>query len=303
MNRSSAIVLTVALGAAAVAVHQKVFKKISLGSLTSWVCHTTKKVEPVAGAPTSDASTETSSCALTAPKSYKPLAHRVYLDPELQFSGASVMQELGVTVCSTPEEATIIVNHNPDVDPATHFAYAALHAWSTNQELAPLNPKFLPMHNEQEHQRSGRPYINTLALARAPEVYAAVIYHMAALVKDLGATVVVGFEARAMAFALPIAYVLRVPFVPARAVKDTHGAALITGEVKDKSSWRSGTEIALDGDTLHNEDVPVIVDDVVNSGGTVKALWEVLVTKCEKAPRTAVVLYNFNGDYCAPYTF
>lgn len=90
---------------------------------------------------------------------------------------------------------------------------------------------------------------------------------MTQLVKDLKADVVAGLEARGFIFGMPIAYNLGVPFVPVR-----KKGKLPRATVEKTYNLEYGTAtIEIHKDAIKKGQRVVLVDDLVATGGTLKA--------------------------------
>ena len=95
---------------------------------------------------------------------------------------------------------------------------------------------------------------------------------MTQLVKDLKADVVAGLEARGFIFGMPIAYNLGVPFVPVR-----KKGKLPRATVEKTYNLEYGTAtIEIHKDAIKKGQRVVLVDDLVATGGTLKAAAELV---------------------------
>lgn len=98
------------------------------------------------------------------------------------------------------------------------------------------------------------------------------IDEMTQLVKDLNADVVAGLEARGFIFGMPIAYNLGVPFVPVR-----KKGKLPRATVEKTYNLEYGTAtIEIHKDAIKKGQRVVLVDDLVATGGTLKASAELV---------------------------
>ena len=98
------------------------------------------------------------------------------------------------------------------------------------------------------------------------------IDEMAQLVRDLKADVVAGLEARGFIFGMPIAYNLGVPFVPVR-----KKGKLPRATVEKTYNLEYGTAtIEIHKDAIKKGQRVVLVDDLVATGGTLKAAAELV---------------------------
>ena len=160
----------------------------------------------------------------------------------------------------------------------TTAAYAALHYYRF-EERVPRRVDaawLIPSHPEVD--RKGHPFLNTLAVMRVPHLTRDLIQRMRASITTRP-TIIVAFETRAMAFAAVLAYDMRCAFVPARKVDDTVGMEVVDGVIDDTQSYRDHSTIAIDGVLFVSGDKVLIVDDVMSSGATVRALKD-LIRKC-----------------------
>jgi adenine phosphoribosyltransferase len=112
-----------------------------------------------------------------------------------------------------------------------------------------------------------------------PKAFQSTIDQLSAKARELGATAIAGPEARGFLFGAPLALAIDVPFVPIRK--------------KGKLPWKTysieyqleyGSDILeIHKDGLAAEQRVLIVDDVLATGGTVKACWD-LVKKVGATP-------------------
>lgn len=158
---------------------------------------------------------------------------------------------------------------------ASCAAYAALHWYRMNpsvsvdsgvlQDLVPQHPEFRHKHN--------RPYLNTLALLRAPQCSKMVVHMLATAGRAADANVVVAYETRALVFGALVAYELGVSFVPVRTMGSQPGLKLVDSNVSGSmASYREEEHMVMDGYSFVPSDRVMIVDDVVCTGSTTTAL-------------------------------
>ncbi len=112
-----------------------------------------------------------------------------------------------------------------------------------------------------------------------PKAFQSTIDQLAAKAKELGAQAIAGPEARGFLFGAPLALAINVPFVPIRK--------------KGKLPWQTYSieyqlEYGSDVLEIHKDGLAagqrvLIVDDVLATGGTVKACWD-LVQKVGAVP-------------------
>ncbi len=100
-----------------------------------------------------------------------------------------------------------------------------------------------------------------------PEGFQAVVDGIAEHFKDAGVTKVMGAEARGFMVGAPVAYKLGVGFVPAR-----KPGKLPREVVSEEYELEYGTDkIEVHADALTKDDVVLLVDDLVATGGTAVA--------------------------------
>ncbi len=101
-----------------------------------------------------------------------------------------------------------------------------------------------------------------------PTVFKAVTNEISEFVKECGATKVVGPEARGFWFGIPVANQLNLPFVPIR-----KPGKLPRKVISETYSLEYGTDtLCVHEDSLQPGDKIVIIDDLLATGGTVKAI-------------------------------
>lgn len=100
-----------------------------------------------------------------------------------------------------------------------------------------------------------------------PEGFAAIVERIADHFKDAGVTKVVGAEARGFMVGAPVAYRLGAGFVPAR-----KPGKLPRETVNESYALEYGTdELQIHADAITKDDVVLVVDDLVATGGTAVA--------------------------------
>lgn len=105
-------------------------------------------------------------------------------------------------------------------------------------------------------------------LMKNPEAFAAACDGLTAFALAKGATVIVGPEARGFCFGCPAALAAKVGFVPARKEGKLPGAVRSV-----EYGLEYGTAILnIQQDSLTSEDRVLIIDDLLATGGTVKAI-------------------------------
>ena len=90
---------------------------------------------------------------------------------------------------------------------------------------------------------------------------------MEKLIKDMGATVIAGAEARGFLLGMPVAYNLSLPFVPVRK-KGKLPCETVTASYDLEYG---SAEIEIDKTAIKKGDRVVLVDDLIATGGTMNA--------------------------------
>ena len=86
--------------------------------------------------------------------------------------------------------------------------------------------------------------------------------------KDFPVTKVVGIDARGLIFGAPLAYKLKVGFIPARKTNKLPGKIISESYSKEYGN----DNVAIQQDLITADDYILIVDDVIATGGTAHAL-------------------------------
>ena len=108
-----------------------------------------------------------------------------------------------------------------------------------------------------------------------PQAFAALVDEVCDAFKDAGITKVVGAEARGFMLGAPVALKMGVGFVPAR-----KPGKLPRSTISESYGLEYGTdELHIHTDALNEDDVVLLVDDLVASGGTAIAQVH-LIEKC-----------------------
>ena len=109
------------------------------------------------------------------------------------------------------------------------------------------------------------------------ETFADVIEQLHETSKDFPVTKVVGIDARGLIFGAPLAYKLKVGFMPARKTNKLPGKI-----ISESYSKEYGTDnLAIQEDLITADDYVLIVDDIIATGGTAQAL-EKLISRYTK---------------------
>ncbi len=118
-----------------------------------------------------------------------------------------------------------------------------------------------------DYPKSGVVFKDITTLLKDPDGFEATIDAIAEHFKDAGVTKVVGAEARGFMIGAPVAYRLHAGFVPARK------PGKLPREVRSESyDLEYGSdELQIHADAIDPEDVVLIVDDLVATGGTAEA--------------------------------
>lgn len=140
--------------------------------------------------------------------------------------------------------------------------------------------------------RRGHPYIDTMAFLTVPRLMNIAVSRATHAASRLGATVIVAFETRAMAFAAAIAAAMNISFVSARSVENAHGFHVAECNVDEAASYRKDTRIAIDHSSLLPGARVVIVDDIMSSGGTLTALCNLVHHYTETTVVGCVVVFS-----------
>lgn len=118
-----------------------------------------------------------------------------------------------------------------------------------------------------DYPKLGVVFKDITTLLKDPDGFEATIDAIAEHFKDSGVTKVVGAEARGFMIGAPVAYRLHAGFVPARK------PGKLPREVRSESyDLEYGSdELQIHADAIEPDDVVLIVDDLVATGGTAEA--------------------------------
>ena len=117
------------------------------------------------------------------------------------------------------------------------------------------------------------------------ETFTDVIDQLHEACKDYPVTKVVGIDARGLIFGAPLAYKLKVGFIPARKTNKLPGKI-----ISESYSKEYGTDnVAIQQDLITADDCILIVDDIIATGGTAQAL-EKLISRYTKNIRHLFLL-------------
>ena len=121
--------------------------------------------------------------------------------------------------------------------------------------------------NIPDYPEPGVIFKDITPLLADPTGFNAVIDAIAEHFKDAGVTKVIGAEARGFMIGAPVAYRLGAGFIPAR-----KPGKLPREVISEKYTLEYGTnELQIHADALSADDVVLLVDDLIATGGTVVA--------------------------------
>ncbi|MBQ6454015.1 MAG: adenine phosphoribosyltransferase [Coriobacteriales bacterium] len=121
--------------------------------------------------------------------------------------------------------------------------------------------------NIPDYPEPGVIFKDITPLLADPAGFSAVIDAIAEHFKDAGVTKVIGAEARGFMIGAPVAYRLGAGFIPAR-----KPGKLPREVISEKYTLEYGTnELQIHADALSADDVVLLVDDLIATGGTVVA--------------------------------
>ena len=188
-----------------------------------------------------------------------------YITTKLTMLGVPVNVPDSLSGSSTLQEVEVKWDSDMQQTKDTVAVYAALH-WLRLNGSSTVGPSalsnLLPKHPEFK-MKGGRPYLNTPALLWVPALQTKIVHDMATWASSVEANVVVSYGTRAIAFGIMVAYELGLPFVPLRSAKDLTGARVVTSASMD---------MVMDGYNFLGSDRVIVVDDVISTGRTVKAI-------------------------------
>lgn len=115
--------------------------------------------------------------------------------------------------------------------------------------------------------KEGISFKDITPLMQNGEVFHLACQDMAQIVKKLGANVIVGPESRGFIFGCPVAYSLNIGFVPIR-----KPGKLPRAFISEEYDLEYGSNtLCMHADALKKGDKVVIIDDLLATGGTIKA--------------------------------
>ena len=114
----------------------------------------------------------------------------------------------------------------------------------------------------------GITFIDLLPAISENETFVDVIDQLYEACKDYPVTKIVGIDARGLIFGAPLAYKLKVGFIPARKANKLPGKI-----ISENYSKEYGTDnVAIQHGLIEPDDYVLIVDDIIATGGTAQAL-------------------------------
>ena len=124
----------------------------------------------------------------------------------------------------------------------------------------------------EDFPKKGISFKDISPLLRDGEVFHQCIDEMAEIVKGFNPTLIIGPESRGFVFGFPISYALKIGFAMARK------KGKLPGEVLSKTYdlEYATTTIEIPAHSLKKGDRVVLVDDLLATGGTLKALKELI---------------------------
>lgn len=119
----------------------------------------------------------------------------------------------------------------------------------------------------KDYPEPGVVFKDITPLLADPQAFAATIDEIAQHFKDAGITKIVGAEARGFLIGAPVAYKLGAGFVPARKPGKLPREVLC-----EEYELEYGTdEVQIHADAISSDDVVLLVDDLIATGGTAAA--------------------------------
>jgi adenine phosphoribosyltransferase len=117
------------------------------------------------------------------------------------------------------------------------------------------------------YPKPGIQFRDVTSLMQSAEAFALVIDKFAAHYLDKGITAIVGTEARGFIFGAPLAYKMNLPFIPVR-----KPGKLPRDVISQDYQLEYGQDtLQLHTDALTSDDKVLMVDDLLATGGTIKA--------------------------------
>lgn len=118
-----------------------------------------------------------------------------------------------------------------------------------------------------DYPKPGIQFRDVTSLMQNPDAFAAVIDMFAAQYSEAGVTAIVGTEARGFIFGAPLAYKMKVPFIPVRKPGKLPRAA-----ISQAYQLEYGEDVLeLHTDAVGEGDKVLMVDDLLATGGTIEA--------------------------------
>lgn len=118
-----------------------------------------------------------------------------------------------------------------------------------------------------DYPKAGIQFRDVTSLMQSPAAFTAVIDAFAKQYEQSGITAIVGTEARGFIFGAPLAYKLKVPFIPVR-----KPGKLPREVIAQAYQLEYGEDILeLHTDAVGKDDKVLMVDDLLATGGTIEA--------------------------------
>ncbi|MDT0268916.1 adenine phosphoribosyltransferase [Streptomyces sp. DSM 44915] len=118
-----------------------------------------------------------------------------------------------------------------------------------------------------DYPKPGIAFKDITPLLADPEAFGALVEALATLARELGATKIVGLEARGFILGAPVALAAGAGFIPVRKAGKLPGATLAQSYDLEYGS----AEIEIHAEDLTADDRVLVVDDVLATGGTAEA--------------------------------
>lgn len=162
---------------------------------------------------------------------------------------------------------------------------------ATAQQLDYLKNSIKSIH---DYPKPGILFRDVTSLLEDPRAYALSIELLVTRYKDFGITKVVGTEARGFLFGAPVALGLGVGFVPVR-----KPGKLPRPTLSESYELEYGTDcLEIHADAITKEDVVLVVDDLLATGGTIEATVKLIRRLGGKVKDAAFIinLFDLGGE-------
>jgi adenine/guanine phosphoribosyltransferase-like PRPP-binding protein len=166
-------------------------------------------------------------------------------------------------------------------DPATVANQAAYYAikWHGDRLTTPRDesvPFLFPQKAQDGAAPDTLPFVDTLAFYRAPTLVTAFVRECLAFLQYSRATALVAYESRAFTFAAAVAAAAKLPLVAVHKNRGRVAMAEHESTVSNASSMRNNVTVRLNWASISTHERVVIIDDVVNTGATIVAIYGLL---------------------------